>query len=104
MLPNPRGNMELKISYCTKAGGETGLLNGMELSTTYTNRGLGYREKGDHERALEDYDSAIRITPDNDTSRRLWWRREFILFEPTEGYQSASRLPRQQSCADSIDS
>jgi tetratricopeptide (TPR) repeat protein len=59
-----QGNMELKISYCTKAI-ESGLLNGMELSTTYTNRGLGYREKGDHERALEDYDSAIRITPDN---------------------------------------
>jgi tetratricopeptide (TPR) repeat protein len=59
-----QGNMDLKISYCTKAI-ESGLLNSQELSTTYTNRGLGYRERGDRELAMADYDSALRIKPDN---------------------------------------
>jgi len=62
-----QGNMDLKISYCTKAI-ESGLLNSQDLSTTYTNRGLGYEERGDRERAMADFDSAIRIKPDNGQS------------------------------------
>lgn len=59
-----QGNMDLKISYCTKAI-DSGELNSTELSTTYTNRGLAYSERGDREPAMADYNSALRIKPDN---------------------------------------
>jgi tetratricopeptide (TPR) repeat protein len=59
-----QGNMDLKISYCTKAI-ESGALSGTELSTTYANRGLGYAERDDRELAMADFDSAVRIKPDN---------------------------------------
>jgi tetratricopeptide (TPR) repeat protein len=58
------GNMELKISYCTKAI-ESGLLSGTDLSTTYTNRGIAFATRGDRERAIADFDSALRNTPNN---------------------------------------
>jgi|CZKC01.1.fsa_nt_gi tetratricopeptide (TPR) repeat protein len=58
------GNIDLKISYCTKAI-ESGLLNSLDLSTTYANRGLAYADRADREHALADFDAAIRIKPDN---------------------------------------
>src|ERR1700722_402668 len=58
-----QGNIELKISYCTRAI-ESGLLNDFELATTYTNRGSALQGRGDLDRAMTDYNAALRIKPD----------------------------------------
>src|SRR4029077_9871625 len=36
-----------------------------KLATAFDNRGVAYRLKGDYERALQDYDQATRLNPDN---------------------------------------
>jgi tetratricopeptide (TPR) repeat protein len=35
------------------------------LATAFDNRGVAYRLKGEYERALQDYDQAIRLNPNN---------------------------------------
>lgn len=35
-----------------------------QLATAYNNRGLAFRASGDLDRAIEDYDQAIRLMPD----------------------------------------
>jgi tetratricopeptide (TPR) repeat protein len=38
------------------------------LATAFDNRGVAYRRKGDYEHALQDYDQATRLNPDNATA------------------------------------
>src|SRR5207247_10831142 len=52
----------LQVQYCTKAI-DTGGLTGVDLATTYTNRGNAFRNRGELERALSDYDAALRAVP-----------------------------------------
>jgi tetratricopeptide (TPR) repeat protein len=38
-------------------------LKGAELASTFSNRGVAYKRKGDFDRAIADYDEAIRLDP-----------------------------------------
>jgi tetratricopeptide (TPR) repeat protein len=39
-----------------------------KLATAFDNRGVAYRRKGEYERALQDYEQAIRLNPSNATA------------------------------------
>jgi tetratricopeptide (TPR) repeat protein len=60
----PQSDVELKISYCTKAI-DSGQLSAIALSAAYVNRGLGFVTKDNLEHAMSDYDSAIEANPVN---------------------------------------
>src|SRR5580700_8696172 len=50
------------IAACTRAI-NSGRWAGSRLSWAYVNRGNGYRDTGDNDRAYDDYDQAIRLNP-----------------------------------------
>ena len=56
------GTGDETISACTTAI-NSGRWHGSELAWAHTNRGVAYRAKGDHDRAIADYDEAIRLDP-----------------------------------------
>lgn len=56
------GNPDLAIRHCTAAI-QSGKLSGRLLAETYFSRGVEWTNKGDIERAIADYDAAIRIDP-----------------------------------------
>jgi tetratricopeptide (TPR) repeat protein len=56
-------NRELWIPGCT-ALIESHALEPSQLSSAYAMRALGYSLKGEYERAIKDYDAAIKIVPD----------------------------------------
>src|SRR5262245_40829284 len=53
---------ELKISGCT-AVIQSGRYSGRNLAIVFTIRGNAYRKEGQYDRAIADYDQAIRIDP-----------------------------------------
>ena len=55
---------EAAIPFCTRAI-ESGRVKGRDLAGVYLNRGLRFDYKGDPDRAIADYDAAIRIEPKN---------------------------------------
>ncbi len=61
---NISGNPDLAIQHCTRAI-ESGRYSGEELSKLHYNRGIEWAAKGDHDRAIADYDAAIRLSPRN---------------------------------------
>lgn len=56
------GTADTKITACTAAI-EAGRQHGSDLTWMLVNRGTGYHEKGDLERAIADYNEAIAINP-----------------------------------------
>jgi lipoprotein NlpI len=58
--PDPNLAFEL----CTRAI-QSGALSGRGLAVTFSNRGNAYQSKGDYQRAIQDYDEALRIDPDS---------------------------------------
>ena len=50
------------IAACTRAI-NAGRMNAHDLAIAYTNRGNAYQQKGDDDRAVDDYDEAIRLDP-----------------------------------------
>ena len=57
----PDSNVALEL--CTRAI-QSGALSGSGLAVTFNNRGNAYQSKGDYQRAIQDYDEALRIDPD----------------------------------------
>jgi lipoprotein NlpI len=57
-----RANAEEAIAACTRAIG-SGRSRGASLAGAYNNRGTAYYGKGDYDRAVADYDEAIRLDP-----------------------------------------
>src|ERR1700680_3645239 len=53
---------DLQISGCT-ALIESGKYNGKDLAYAFHNRGNAYQSKGQYDRAIQDYDQAIRLNP-----------------------------------------
>ena len=56
-------NPDLAIHHCTAAI-QSGRLSEADLETAFNNRGKAYMRKGDYDRAIQDYDQAIRLKPD----------------------------------------
>jgi lipoprotein NlpI len=75
-----RNDFDLAIDYCTQAI-QSGELSDHDLAIVFNNRGLAYYNKKDHERALQDYDHAIRLgLSDAD----LFYRRGLVYFEKND--------------------
>ena len=55
---------EPRIIACTQVI-NSGKWTGRNQAINYTNRGNGYREKGDQDHAIADYSEAIRIDPEH---------------------------------------
>jgi tetratricopeptide (TPR) repeat protein len=55
-------NSDIAINYCTQAI-ESGQLSGKGLAFAFYRRGNAYSEKGDYDRAIPDYDQAVRLNP-----------------------------------------
>ncbi len=55
---------DLKVGGCT-AVIRSGEWSGKNLSWAYNNRGYAFSDLGEHRRAIEDYDQALRLDPDN---------------------------------------
>jgi tetratricopeptide (TPR) repeat protein len=53
---------DLAIAACTRAIA-SGQYNTHDLGTLYFDRGAEYAGKGEHDRAIQDYDQAIRLNP-----------------------------------------
>jgi tetratricopeptide (TPR) repeat protein len=64
-----------QIEGCTKVI-SSGKYAGTERAWAYYNRGNAYRAKGENDRAIADYDEAIRLDPDDPDSynQRCWTR------------------------------
>jgi tetratricopeptide (TPR) repeat protein len=55
---------ELGVSGCT-AVIRSGQWQGKDLAWAYSNRGFSYANLGEHAQAIEDYNEALRIAPDD---------------------------------------
>lgn len=58
------GDANLAFDLCTRAI-QSGALSGTGLALTFNNRGNAYQSKGEYQRAIQDYDEALRIDPDS---------------------------------------
>jgi len=54
---------DIQIIACTR-NIESGRFAGRNLAVAFTNRALGYKRKGQLDKAIADYDEAIRLKPD----------------------------------------
>jgi lipoprotein NlpI len=59
---------EVALVHCTRAI-ESGRLSGGALAITLNNRANAYQNKRDYDRAIQDYDQAIRLDPDSALTR-----------------------------------
>src|SRR5471032_1886728 len=59
---NPDIAWDVQISGCT-AVIQSGNYSGMNLAWAFNNRGNAYTEKKEYDRAIADYDQAIRLNP-----------------------------------------
>jgi tetratricopeptide (TPR) repeat protein len=57
-------SLDQKIASCT-AVVESGRYSGANLGYVYVNRANAYDDKGDHDRALSDYNRSIELNPNN---------------------------------------
>jgi lipoprotein NlpI len=55
-------NSDLAIQYCTRAI-ESGRITGEDLARLHFSRGVEWANKNENDRALADYDAAIRLSP-----------------------------------------
>ncbi len=58
--PNP----DIEIGGCTRLI-QSGRFNNKNLAITFNNRGTGYSRKGEYDRAIRDFDAALRLKPDD---------------------------------------
>ncbi len=59
---NDPSDPEARITACTKLI-QSGEYSGQNLAFVFNSRGLGYRRLGDSDRAIRDFDEAIRLSP-----------------------------------------
>ena len=55
-------NVDLAIHYCTRAI-RSGQLSDQELASAFHGRGIAYGRTGDYDRAIQDFDQALRLNP-----------------------------------------
>jgi tetratricopeptide (TPR) repeat protein len=64
---NPNEAIAACSRLLAQAGTGSSWVDRWERADAYSNRGYAYYKKGDAERAIADYDEAIRLRPDNAT-------------------------------------
>ena len=75
-----KNDLDLAIDHCTAAI-QSGELSDQELAAAFHNRGLAYYHKKEYDRAIEDYDHAIRLgLKDSDS----FYHRGLAYFEKSE--------------------
>jgi tetratricopeptide (TPR) repeat protein len=87
-------NADITINYCTQAI-ESGQLSGRGLAFAFYKRANAYYEKGEYDRAIEDYDQAIRLNPkhaDAFSNRGVAYSRKGDYDRAIENYNEAIRL------------
>ena len=87
-------NADITINYCTQAI-ESGQLSGRGLAFAFYKRANAYYEKGEYDRAIEDYDQAIRLNPkhpDAFSNRGVAYARKGDYDRAIENYNEAIRL------------
>jgi tetratricopeptide (TPR) repeat protein len=75
-----RNDFDLAIDYCT-AVIQSGQLSDQNLAAVFNNRGRAYYHKKDYDRAIEDYDQAIRLGLSDSDS---FYRRGLTYFEKND--------------------
>jgi tetratricopeptide (TPR) repeat protein len=89
-----RNDFDLAIDYCTAAI-QSSELPDQELAGAFNHRGFAYYKKKDYDRAIEDYDQAIRLGL---TDANCFYRRGLAYFEKNDykraiqGFDEALKL------------
>ena len=87
-------NSEMAINYCTQAI-ESRQLSGKGLAFAFYKRANGYYERGQYDRAIEDYNQAIRLNPNHAnafSNRGATYARKGEYDRAIENYDEAIRL------------
>src|SRR5215831_8433486 len=87
-------NSEMAINYCTQVI-ESGQLSGKGLAFAFYKRANGYYERGQYDRAIEDYNQAIRLNPNHAnafSNRGATYARKGEYDRAIENYDEAIRL------------
>jgi tetratricopeptide (TPR) repeat protein len=85
---------ELAIRSCSVIIQE-GTKTGPDLSAVFYNRGNAHRSKGDYDRAIQDYDEALRIEPDDEdilNNRGVAYRSKGQIDRAIQDYDRAIQL------------
>jgi tetratricopeptide (TPR) repeat protein len=93
------GNPDVAISYCTRAI-DSGRYAGEDLYRLHLNRGVEWAAKGDHNRAIADYDAALRLNPksaDAHHNRGSAWANKGETDKAIADYDAAIRLDPAES-------
>src|ERR1035437_445783 len=61
---NPGIDWDIQIGACT-ATIQSGRWQGKNLAMVFNNRGIAYKNKGQYDRAIQDYDQAIKLNPND---------------------------------------
>ena len=83
-----------RLPYCCAAI-ESGKLSTSNLAITFSNRGLLYQDKGNYDRAIQDFDQAIRLNPSGATAffnRGNAYRLKENYYRAIQDYDQAIRL------------
>src|SRR5215471_6865576 len=94
-------NSETAISYCTRAI-ESGQLSGKSLAFAFYKRANGYYERGQYDRAIEDYNHVIGLNPnhaDAFSNRGVAYARKGDYDRAVENYDEAIRLNPKHAAA-----
>src|SRR5262244_3212742 len=87
-------NSEMAINYCTQAI-ESGQLSGKGLAFAFYKRANGYYERGQYDRAIEDYNHVIGLNPNHAnafSNRGATYARKGEYDRAIENYDEAIRL------------
>src|SRR5262249_28342935 len=87
-------NADLRIGYCTNVI-ESGRYTGAEAAWAFNNRGIAYKNKGDYDRAIADYDEAIRLNPELEeafNNRGVAYESKGNYYRAIADYDAAIRL------------
>src|SRR5215510_13623432 len=94
-------NSEMAINYCTQVI-ESGQLSGKGLAFAFYKRANGYYERGQYDRAIEDYNQAIRLNPNHAnafSNRGVAYGRKGDYDRAVENYDEAIRLNPKHAAA-----
>jgi lipoprotein NlpI len=58
------GQLDLAIDHCTESIG-SGRLSAQDLARNYSGRGFAYSQKKDYDRAIQDYNRALQLAPND---------------------------------------